>query len=393
MMPYFQKASEEVEEARGRSEIRGRSRTRREEVSTTASSESEGEAASEGQASEAPYEEEVSEGITELKRKAKTSGKNMKNRSEKKKQLKELKGEHEAENEGDEEDRSFMPKLGRAPEEPDQKSGAEERLSDIERPSMQKGDETRQDEPTIPFRHWLKHARFSDFEQPRPQHPKQAFGSTLGKLLGTDDGSSDSHTFNTTSHGQGRKPKPDQYETWAEKKRVYGTVGSFTRVKVDGVNELGRDPTGGWQKLSITVDSGAAESVIPTGCIDGWEVTAPPHPIFYQSATGETMANEGSQTLPFATNTGALRAMTFQNTNVTKPLASVKRITESGHAVIFLPEIIDGVQSMGSFIMNLKTGEIDKMREEDGNYVMDVWVPPPDRISENINEASFGRPR
>ena len=108
----------------------------------------------------------------------------------------------------------------------------------------------------------------------------------MGKLLGPDDGSSDSHTFNTTSHGQGRKPKPDQYETWAEKKRVYGTVGSFTRVKVDGVNELGRDPTGGWQKLSITVDSGAAESVIPTGCIDGWEVTAPPHPIFYQSATG-----------------------------------------------------------------------------------------------------------
>jgi hypothetical protein len=145
------------------------------------------------------------------------------------------------------------------------------------------------------------------------------------------------------------------------------------------VDEIGKQESG-WQKLAVAVDSGAAESVIPTGSIKGWKVTAPSQPEWYQSATGEPMENKGAQTLPLVPDAGGIRAMTFQNTSCTKALASVKRICDANHAVIFLPEEVGH-----SAILNLTTGELDMLREEEGNYILDAWVPPPDE------DAGFAR--
>ena len=51
-----------------------------------------------------------------------------------------------------------------------------------------------------------------------------------------------------------------------------------------------------------------------------------------------------------------------------KPLASVKRICSTGHMVVFDEE--------ESYIINKRTGETNILREDDGNYMLDVWVPP-----------------
>jgi hypothetical protein len=53
---------------------------------------------------------------------------------------------------------------------------------------------------------------------------------------------------------------------------------------------------------------------------------------------------------------------------VSRPLGSVKRICQSGHRVMFDEE--------GSYIENKTTGEINWLREENGNYIMDLWVVP-----------------
>ena len=43
----------------------------------------------------------------------------------------------------------------------------------------------------------------------------------------------------------------------------------------------------------------------------------------------------------------------------------------------------------GSYVENKITGEINMMREEEGNFMLDVWVPPP----EVAREMGFaGRP-
>ena len=48
---------------------------------------------------------------------------------------------------------------------------------------------------------------------------------------------------------------------------------------------------------------------------------------------------------------------------------------EAGHAVVFAPE-----EMGGSFILNLATAEENLLREDDWNYVMDVWIPPPEAV-------------
>ena len=42
------------------------------------------------------------------------------------------------------------------------------------------------------------------------------------------------------------------------------------------------------------------------------------------------------------------------------------------------PDMIDD----GSFIMIKATGELIWLREQNGNYMLDVWVPPPDKPME-----------
>ena len=98
--------------------------------------------------------------------------------------------------------------------------------------------------------------------------------------------------------------------------------------------------------------------------------------MFYQSATGEPITNIGEQQIALMTREGSLRGMRFQATSsVKKPLASVKRIVESGHAVIFAPP-----EYGGSFILNMSTMDESELREDDGNYELDAWLPPPSAV-------------
>ena len=60
------------------------------------------------------------------------------------------------------------------------------------------------------------------------------------------------------------------------------------------------------------------------------------------------------------------RGMTFQVTAVNKALASVSRMCEKGHQVVFDPR--------GSYIKNIETGETIPMRPRNGVWVLDVWA-------------------
>ena len=51
-----------------------------------------------------------------------------------------------------------------------------------------------------------------------------------------------------------------------------------------------------------------------------------------------------------------------------RPLGSVKRICQAGNRVVF--------DEAGSYIENKNNGEVNWLREEDGNYIMDLWIIP-----------------
>ena len=77
--------------------------------------------------------------------------------------------------------------------------------------------------------------------------------------------------------------------------------------------------------------------------------------------------------LPMLTKENTKRSMKMQAAEVSRPLASVKRICEAGHVVVFDED--------GSFIYNKTTGELNQLREESGNYMFDVWVPPKEAVA------------
>jgi hypothetical protein len=127
----------------------------------------------------------------------------------------------------------------------------------------------------------------------------------------------------------------------------------------------------GWRRLSVAVDSGAAETVIPYNEVKEYPVTATEASrsgLNYASATGDPIPNLGEQRLPLCTQEGTLRSMTFQAAPVSRALGSVMRMCRAGHKCVFDDE--------GSYIENKNTGEVNWLREEDGNYMLDVWVAP-----------------
>jgi hypothetical protein len=135
----------------------------------------------------------------------------------------------------------------------------------------------------------------------------------------------------------------------------------------------------GWKRLSVAVDSGAAETVIPYNEVGDYPVMpteASRSGLNYASATGDPIPNLGEQRLPLCTQEGTLRSMTFQAAPVSRALGSVMRMCRTGHKCVFDDE--------GSYIENKSTGEINWLREEDGNYMLDVWVVPSE-------QAGFGR--
>ena len=69
--------------------------------------------------------------------------------------------------------------------------------------------------------------------------------------------------------------------------------------------------------------------------------------------------------------------MTAQVCDVHRPLMSVKRVCKNGNRVVFDDE--------GSYVENKQTGEKMKIEEDDGDYVLDLWV----KVSQE-GEAPFG---
>ena len=86
------------------------------------------------------------------------------------------------------------------------------------------------------------------------------------------------------------------------------------------------------------------------------------------SATGEAIPNYGELVLPIITRERHLKSITFQAAGVAKPLLSAEKLNEAGQVVIF-----DGDNSC---IANRYTGEVMALRREEGNFMLDVWIPP-----------------
>ena len=143
------------------------------------------------------------------------------------------------------------------------------------------------------------------------------------------------------------------------------------RGKMLGSTEGGEE----WRLMPrpLVIDSGA-ETVLPTDWFTGHELRETEESRggqFYVCAGGREIPNYGERTLTLSTSDlSSVRNMTFQVTDVTKALGSVSKIVANGNKVVF--------DESGSFIEDKRSRERLWMREENGVYVLDVYVAPPD---------------
>jgi hypothetical protein len=121
-----------------------------------------------------------------------------------------------------------------------------------------------------------------------------------------------------------------------------------------------------WKKLGledITIDSAAEESVCPKNWAVAFGTKPAERRMRFINASGGEMGHYGERTAKFRTiGESAIMSLTFQVSDVQKPLAAVRRITEKGNKVVFGPE--------GSFIENTTTGRRIQMTKKGGSYVV-----------------------
>ena len=135
-------------------------------------------------------------------------------------------------------------------------------------------------------------------------------------------------------------------------------------------------------KRGLTVDSGAADHVMPMGWLPVFlfaimQSIGSRSGLHYVAADGTRIPNMGQQLVRFMTLDGQWVELMFQVAAINKPLASVSKLTEQGYRVVFDDE---------SYIYHKKSKQVIKMRKERGVYVVDAYVP-------KKADSGFTRPR
>ena len=117
------------------------------------------------------------------------------------------------------------------------------------------------------------------------------------------------------------------------------------------------------------VDSEATETVMSEDMLTSTEMkigAAAKRGVEYEVANGVTIPNLGEKTFKFQTAEGAERKITAQVCEVNKGLLSVVKMVNAGNTVAF--------SKSGSFIEDDNSGERINITEENGMYVLSMWV-------------------
>ena len=126
-----------------------------------------------------------------------------------------------------------------------------------------------------------------------------------------------------------------------------------------------------WQKLVITVDPGASDSVAPASSATNVAITESPGikaGATYEVANGEIIHNFGQKDCVIAAGGSSPQLLSFQVCAVHKPLLSALKLNAAGKSVLFHPD--------WSYIEDLRTGEWISLMRNEGLYKLHCQVGP-----------------
>ena len=133
--------------------------------------------------------------------------------------------------------------------------------------------------------------------------------------------------------------------------------------------ELHHVEEGGASRIRVLIDSGAAESVAPSGLIKLVPVTrgkAAQSRVHYLTADGGRIPNLGEQSVKVVTKEGHECGLRFQVADVTRPLLSVTQLVRSGNLVQFTTQ--------GGTITHRARGWKIKFEKRGGVYALDLEI-------------------
>ena len=122
----------------------------------------------------------------------------------------------------------------------------------------------------------------------------------------------------------------------------------------------------------MAVDSGATETVVNEEMIESIETKAGPaskRGVLYEVANGVRIPNLGEKKFVAVSEGGTARNITAQVCDVNKALLSVRKVMKAGNRVVFDEE--------GSYIEDKETSEKIWLREEQGMFMVKMWVRKP----------------
>ena len=141
-------------------------------------------------------------------------------------------------------------------------------------------------------------------------------------------------------------------------------------------------------RRGLTIDSGAADHVIPPDWIPGF-VTKPSlgskRGVKYVAANGSRIPNLGQMVVAFENSLGTVGKIIFQVAEITKPLVSVSKLIDDGHQVVF--------DQRASYIVHKESGKEMKLRRERGVFIIDAFaelVRKPKTVNKDI-DMGFNR--
>ena len=86
----------------------------------------------------------------------------------------------------------------------------------------------------------------------------------------------------------------------------------------------------------------------------------------FVAANGEQIKDLGEKNIPFKTNEGVQRCITFRSANVVKPLIFMQKVVQAGNAVV--------LDEKNPHIGNTCDGTVIKLDVNNGVYTMDTWI-------------------
>ena len=120
-----------------------------------------------------------------------------------------------------------------------------------------------------------------------------------------------------------------------------------------------------WVKVRATMDSGAAGHVMLEAMFPHVKIERKTPSKKFVAANGEQIKDLGKR-IPFKTNEGVQRCITFRSANVVKPLISMQKVVQAGNTVV--------LDANNPHIRNTRDGTVIKLDVNNGVYTMDMWI-------------------